>query len=620
MPIYILPGTGTGTCPKRMRPESNKLKGLVMKNLILVTAVLLAAITMSPALAQDVQRSYSGDIVKISLVQQFDTAKPNSDSVVAISFALAKNWHFYADPETAPGQMNLKVIPSAEGIIFASPILPASASYYDEGLKKTVAVFSEKFTVYIPYKITNADPGKLEMGLKIEGAVCSGMMCKMPQFGTLVNTVTIDPQAAMDKPAFTMPSETANLTGPASYSVPVAFAIAIVAGLIMNVMPCVWPILPIIVMRLLNLGGEKRSRAIAMGGAFCIGIISFFAVIAIANIVLRLGYGVVFQWGDHFRNPLFVTAMTLLMVVLGLFMFGIFNIGMPASITGKATSSGGGIAGGIGMGFLAALLATPCSFAILAAAFAWAQTQPLPMATVTIMLIGVGMAIPYMIFVSVPKLLDKMPRPGKWMDHIKHAMGFLLLLIAAKLLGAIPSESRIDVLFYAVVLSACIWMWGCLVSYSTPKKRKYTIRIIAAVLAVSTGYIFLPIQDASKDLVQWQEYDRQVIAEYVEQNKPVIIKFTADWCTTCTVVDRLVYKRKDVADMIKQKGILTIKGDTTLLGTDATVDLANKYKQTGGVPVTVIIMPDGTEHSLPGVRIKKDVLEIIGKLPDSLQQ
>ncbi len=586
-----------------------------MKNLILVTTVLLAAITMSPALAQDAQTGYSSDIVKISLAQQFDAARPNSDSVVAVSFALAKDWHFYADPENPPGQINLKVLPKADAIKFGDPIFPASAPYNDEGLKKTVAVFSDKFTVYIPYKIIGTDTGTLEMGLKVEGAVCSGVLCQMPQFGTLVSTVTIDPQAAMDKPAFNVPSETANLTGPASYSVPVAFAIAIVAGLIMNVMPCVWPILPIIVMRLLNLAGEKKSKAIAMGGAFCIGIISFFAVIAIANIVLRLGYGVVFQWGDHFRNPLFVTAMTLLMVVLGLFMFDVFNIVIPHHMTIPGTHTTV-IADGIAMGFLAALLATPCSFAILAAAFAWAQTQPLPMATVTIMLIGVGMAIPYMILVSVPKLLDKMPKAGGWMDHIKHAMGFLLLLIAVKLLGAIPSESRIDVLFYAVILSVCIWMWGCLVSYSTPQKRKYTIRLIAAVLAVSTGYIFLPIQDASKNLIEWQEYDRQVIAKSIEQNQPVIIKFTADWCTSCTVVDRFVYKRKNVADMIKQKGILTIKGDTTLLGTDATVDLANKYKQTGGVPVTVVIMPDGTEHHLPGLIGRKDVLEIIEKLPN----
>jgi len=594
------------------------LKVLFMKKTILTMTMLTVAIAIGPVFGQDQKADYHDDIVSISLAQQYDTVKPGSDSMIAVNFDAAKDWHFYADAKTAPGKMNLKITPQADAVTFGQPILPASVSYYDEGLQKKVEVFSEKFTIYIPYKITGADPGKLEMGLKVQGAVCSGMMCQMPKFGTLVSTVNIDPQAPMDKPAFNVAPATAQkdageTAGSASYSVPVAFAIAILAGLIMNVMPCVWPVLPIIIMRLLNLAGEKKSKAIAMGGAFCIGIISFFAVIAIANIVLRLGYGVVFQWGDHFRNPLFVTAMTLLMVVLGLFMFGVFNIGMPASITGKATSTGGGIAGGIGMGFLAALLATPCSFAILAAAFAWAQTQPLPMATVTIMLIGVGMAAPYMIFVSMPKLLDKMPRAGGWMDHIKHAMGFLLLLIAAKLLGAIPSESRIDVLFYAVVLSACVWMWGCLVSFSTPQKRKYIIRLIAVVLAVSTGYIFLPTQGASKDLIQWQKYDRQVIAQHIEQNKPVLIKFTADWCTSCTVVDRLVYKRKDVADTLKQKGVLTIKGDTTLLGTDATVDLANKYNQPG-VPVTVIIMPDGTEHNLPGLIGKNDVLEIIQKL------
>ena len=123
------------------------------------------------------------------------------------------------------------------------------------------------------------------------------------------------------------------------------------------------------------------------GLAFCVGILLFFAGIAALNIVLIVGRGVVFQWGDLLRNSAFVTALSLLMVVLGLFMFGVFTIGIPASVTSK-TGGGNGYAGSVGMGFLAAILATPCSFAILAAAIAWAQTQSLPVATLTIMLIG----------------------------------------------------------------------------------------------------------------------------------------------------------------------------------------------------------------------------------------
>jgi len=583
-------------------------KGPLMKKINIFLAVLAFLVLIGPSLVWGRDVVFSDDNVSISLVQQFKNVKPGADSAIAVKFSLAKDWHFYADTGIPS---SLKITPRADAIEFGDPVFPASSPYYDKGLQKQIGVLSDKFTVYVPYKVNDADPGKLEMGLKIQGAVCSGTLCKMPNIGTVTSSINIDPQAAMSNPAFSLQGQASR----ESYSAPIAFAVAVVAGLILNIMPCVWPVIPIIVMRIWSMSGEKRSKSIAMGLGFCAGILLFFAAIATTNIVLRLGYGVVFQWGDHFRNPLFVTAMTLLMVVLGLFMFGVFNIGIPASVTGKATGGKGGFGSSVGMGFLAALLVTPCSFAILAAAFAWAQTQTLPIATFTIMLIGVGMAIPYMVLTSMPKLLDKMPKPGGWMELVKQGMGFLLLLIGVKLLGALPAGSRVNVLFYIVILSFCVWMWGCWVTYSTPRRRKYIIRLVAVIVAVGAGFVFLPGQSDAKNIIEWQKYDRDRITQAVGQAQPVLIKFTADWCTSCVVVDRLVFKNKDVAEAIKQKGILAIKGDTTLAGTDATVDLANIYKQPG-VPVTVIIMPDGAKHHLPGLIGKKDLLKILEKLPD----
>ncbi|MBN1456355.1 MAG: thioredoxin family protein [Sedimentisphaerales bacterium] len=584
-----------------------------MKKINVFLAVLTILLFISPALLFGQDTVFSDDIVSISLVQLFETVRPESSSAVAVNFSLAKDWHFYADAETAPGRMNLKITPQAGDISFDQAVMPDSKPYYDKGLQKELQVFSDEFTVYIPFNIHNPNRSKLDIDLKIEGAVCSGAMCQLPGIGTVTTSINIDPDAEMSKPAFALQIQK-NKTGTESYSAPIAFIIAVIAGLILNIMPCVWPVIPIIVMRIWNLSGEKRTKSITMGLGFCAGILLFFVVLAAANIVLRLGYGVVFQWGDHFRNPAFVTAMTLLMVVLGLFMFGVFNIGIPASVTGRATGGKGGLGGSIAMGFLAALLATPCSFAILAAAFAWAQTQTLPIATFTIMLIGVGMAAPYMILTSMPKLLEKMPKPGQWMERVKQGMGFLLLLIGVKLLGALPGESRVDVLFYILILSFCVWMWGTWVTYSTTRRRKYAVRLVAVSIAVGAGFIFLSDQN-SKNFIEWQKYDRDRIAQAVEQDRPVLIKFTADWCTSCMVVDRFVFKRKDVAELIKQKGIAAFKGDTTSASAAATFDLANVYNEPG-VPVTVLLLSDGTQPHLRGLIGKKDIMEILEKLPD----
>ena len=176
-------------------------------------------------------------------------------------------------------------------------------------------------------------------------------------------------------------------------------------------MPCVWPVLPIIVMRLIQQAKRSKAKSIALGFAFAAGIVLFFAALAVVSIILKLGFGIVFQWGDQFRNPAFVIAMALLMVVLALYMFGLFTFGLPASVTGQSGQRAG-FAGSVGMGFLAAVLSTPCSFAILAFVLAWAQTQPIPLATITILLIGVGMALPYVILTAIPGLLEKYQSPA----------------------------------------------------------------------------------------------------------------------------------------------------------------------------------------------------------------
>lgn len=588
-----------------------------MRKKILIPVLFTVFLAAVPAVAQENPSLAETDLGTAAVVAQFDSIRPGADSAVAVKFELAKNWHFYADRQTAPGQMSLSFKPQAPGLTFGEPVLPASRSYYDEGLKKKVQVFSDKFTIYIPFKAEDsADIGNIDISVRIEGAVCSGMMCRISDFGELQTSVRLDHQAQMASPAFNVIAAQPETVRSTSYSTPVAFLIAILAGLILNVMPCVWPIIPIIVMRIWNQAGEKRAKSFALGLAFCFGILLFFAAIAAANIVLRVGYGVVFQWGDHFRNPAFVLAMTLLMVVLGLYMFGLFTIGIPSSLTGKGSGTGSGFAGNIGMGFLAALLATPCSFAILAAAFAWAQTQTLPIATFTIMLIGVGMAAPYLVLTSIPKMLDKLPKPGGWMDHVKHGMGFLLIVIAVKLLSAMPADSRMNVLLYAVVLSFCVWVWGRWVTYSTPTPRKWAVRAFAVVLAVAFAWLMLPgFGTQAQKLIEWKDYEPAEIAEAVENDRPVLIKFTADWCTSCVVVERMVFKRKDVADLIKQKNVLAIKADTTLAGTKATLDLANVYNEPG-VPVTVLHLPDGKQPHLRGLFGKNDLLKLLNELPD----
>jgi len=565
---------------------------------------VLFVLIMAGAVVAQTTEQRKVNVVTFWTEQQFDEVAPAGKSAIAVHFELENGWHFYANAETAPGNMNLKLEPNEQGshvLTFSKPIFSAKPDwFYDKALGKKIAVIGGKFTVYLPFSVSADALQKtgekiIPVDIGIEGAVCTETQCRVPDFGSLKTAVKIVKDAVPGTPKFDVPQQAPSprdLAGQwSNYSVWAALVLAFVAGLSLNIMPCVWPVLPIIVMRLVEQARQGKGKSLTMGLAFCLGILLFFFCLAGANIILKLVFETTFQWGDQFRNPAFVTGMALLLVVLALFMFGIFTITVPASISNRS-SSGAGYAGAVGMGFLAALLSTPCSFAILAAAFAWAQAQPIALATLAIMVIGIGMAAPYAILTSVPALLKKTPRPGRWMEIFKQTIGFILLVIAVKLIAAVPADRRMSVLYYAVVLGFCVWMWGGWVDYAAPAIKRWTIRIIAVALAVAAGFVIL--QGPKPSLIDWQKYDGASVEKALTENKPVLLDFTADWCLSCQVVDKTVYSRKDIAELIKQKAVCAIKADTTLKDYPATIALKGIYDEPG-VPVSILLVPGQNE-------------------------
>jgi thiol:disulfide interchange protein DsbD len=514
---------------------------------------------------------------------------------VAVVFEGTDDLHYYAKSETAPAEgLELKVQATSEYFDFGEAVFPKWHLFTDS-LGEKIEVYEGNFTVFVPITSFKA-PAETEISegdieVKITGIACTSKICLPPFEQTLKTGIDWSQRDSWTKISLeTEDDKPVPITAP-GYSVPFALGLALLAGLSLNVMPCVWPVLPLIVMRIVEQAkaGQKQSRA--MGFAFCFGILLFFASLAVANIVLQIFYGTVLQWGDQYRHPIFVAAMVLLLVVLALLMFGVFNITLPSSIASK-TGSGKGYTGAIGTGFLAAILSTPCGFAILAFAFGWAQSQHWLIATVVIMLIGVGMAVPYAILTSIPGLVNRLPKPGQWMELFKQGVGFILLIIAVKLVGALPQDYRTNVLYFAVILGFCVWMWGGWVSFNTKPARKWLIRIIAAIIVFAGGWVFLPTP--AGELVAWQDYDEAVIENALAEEEPVLIKFTADWCVTCQAVDKVVYHNEDIAELIEEKQVLAIKADTTLDTYPATLALKNKYKEPG-VPVTILFLPGREE-------------------------
>jgi len=546
---------------------------------------------------------------------RIEPARTGRQNGIAVVFTGTADLHYYANPKTAtaPG-FELKVAAKSNHFDFGAAVFPKWEIFTDP-IGSKVEVYVGDFTVFVPItsttKSTAVAQGDVEV--LITGQACTSKICLLPFEKTLqmrIDWGRRDSWKQINLEAEADTSTTVQVTEGPAYSTWFALALAFIAGLGLNIMPCVWPILPLIIMRIVDQAKSGRRQSVMMGLAFCIGILLFFACLAGANIILQSFYERSLNWGDHLRNPAIVTALALLMIVMALFMFGIFTITVPSSIASKS-GSGKGYAGSVGMGFLAAILSTPCSFGILTVAFVWAQGQPLFLGTLAIMVIGLGMAAPYAILTSMPGWSKRLPRGGRWMELFKQTLGFVLLVIAVKLIKAAPAENRINLLYFAVVLSFSVWIWGTWVTYGSKLSRKLFIRGFAVLLVVLAFWFFF-----RPELVDWQDYDPASIESAKSEQTPVLIKFTADWCTNCEIVDKFVFGRKDVARLIDKKGVLAIKGDTTKANQPATLDLSNVYKEPG-VPVTMLFLPGETEP----VRLRElffadELRELLEKLPD----
>jgi thiol:disulfide interchange protein len=231
----------------------------------------------------------------------------------------------------------------------------------------------------------------------------------------------------------------------------------------------------------------------------------------------------------------------------------------------------------------------------------------------------VGMAMPYAVVVLVPSLLNRLPRPGYWMDIFKKSTAFLLFFIAVKLtLAALPKDKLLNVLTYGIVFSFCAWMWGKWVDLSTPSPRKWTIRATAAVVALIGGLWLLPLPGRSvKAAIDWQPYDTRIVQQAVAQQRPVLLDFMADWCTNCKVVDRRVYQDPQIAKLLREKGVLAVRADTTIIDYPATKDLKEVYGEAGNVPVTIALLPDGSQEKWRGIFDKEQLAQILKKLPEA---
>ena len=567
----------------------------------------------------------------LEVSKSLTNAKPG----VSVVFTGSKDLHYYASPSTAPAPgMELKITAAAEGLTFGEPVWP-EYQYFNDPAQGKIEVFVGDFSVFIPIASVSAGLTSTDLSVTIAGITCTSNLCFPPFKKTLAATLDrsgpipqLIEKGALPEQAATDIIETAveatasgtrvesgtdlsqiladwqtrdSEIAAKSKSAAWYLLLALLAGISINFMPCVLPVIPLIIMRLVSQAKESPARRAGLGFSFCGGIVLFFAMFAAISVAVKLITGTSLDLNSLYRNATAVTSLFLAIVFFALVLLDLLTLTLPSAVANKQGGSGSGFAASIGMGFFAGILSTPCSGPILGIVVVWLQTQHWAVSSTGLILMGIGMAMPYAIIVSIPSLLNVVPRPGTWMEHVKKAGGFLLLLIAVKFtLTALPKDHLINVLIYGVIFSFAVWMAGSWVTFSTPAPRKWTVRLVALAVAVVPAVFLLPAPKVSQ--IDWQPYDAAVIQKAVAARRPVVIKFTADWCTNCKIVDKNVFHQPDIAALLKDKRVLAVKADTTQSQYPAAQDMNAVFGEAGSVPLTILLNPkDQTLTKLRGI-------------------
>jgi len=552
---------------------------------------------------------------------------------VALEFTIAEGWTYYAPVPGGSGDfvpLGATIAVESAGLKTAAPLWPAWSPHPSDlgGRTVTTNVYSGKMVAYVPVTVpVGAAPGARKLAFSAGGQICSddGTKCLSVRAEDSVE-VTVGP-VAIANPAWdaafssgmgvarpaAAPGATAwqgpTTGGSPQFTIAAGLGLAILAGLILNVMPCVLPVIPLRIVSLAELARQSRRRLVLLGLAFAGGIVLFFVVLAGVNVVLRVATARAFDWGRHFQSPSFRIAMAMVIVAMAANLLGAFTVLVPRRLAGlEAGDRRGGYASSLGMGLMMAILATPCSFAILVVALAWAAVQPLWLGSLAIVLIGAGMAAPHALLVAVPGLLSRLPRPGRWMEILKQSMGFALLLVAVWLISTLSSDTRVSsVVGYAVVLAFCLWAWGGWVGYDASLAAKIVVRTLAVLLALSAGLWLLGAPKATA--TKFEPFDEGAIVSARVAGRTVLVDFTAAWCLSCKIVDFEVYDSPAVAEELKARNVLAMRGDVTTADLPANRLLYEELR--GAPPLTMIYPPAGPPIRLEGKFSKARLFEAL---------
>lgn len=395
-----------------------------------------------------------------------------------------------------------------------------------------------------------------------------------------------------------------------------------IGGIILNLMPCVLPVISLKIFGFIQQAGQSRQKIMRSGVAFTIGIFAWFIALALLLIALKAAGRDVTWGGFQFTNAYFVLALSVIVLVFALNLFGVFEISLPQSMTRGllSTTERKDLVGSFFQGVFATVLATPCTAPFLGTALGFAFSQSPAIILSMFVAIAAGMSAPYLLLSAQPAWLRFLPKSGPWMLHVKQFMGFLLLATLLFLLYVLGAQRGLEGAIWAscflLVISVACWMKGAFVVPTASVLKRSVVLVLMLALVFASGIYFIGNKFYAANIASadsrlrgdWQAFTPERLQAELEQGRFVFVDFTAAWCLTCKFNEANVLESAEVRQAFQRRGIVKLKADWT--NGDPVITKLLQHFGRPGVPLYVLY-PGKNEEPIvfPELLTKSMVLE-----------
>ncbi|MET0755464.1 MAG: protein-disulfide reductase DsbD [Pseudoxanthomonas sp.] len=565
-----------------------------------------------------------------------------------LRFTPAPGYYLYRDRTT----MKLEGAPQ---LALGRPRWPKGESHRDEHFGQVVVYFNQA-EVPVPLARTSADAADATLRVTFQGCqrdgICYPPMTRTAQLAIPAGQVTAVAAAEAGAPPLIAalpgaspnatataaepgqaappisqtgsPEEVARTTPPAdvlakankSTSVWLALLLALAGGLVLNLMPCVLPVLSLKALSLAD-GGRGGGHARASALWYTAGVLLSFLAIGAIALALRAA-GQALGWGFQLQQPLVIGALVYLMFAVGLSLSGVFALGHRFAGAGHELTGRSGPAGDFFTGVLAVVIASPCTAPFMGAALAFAFTASTPVALLVFAFLGLGLALPFLLIGFVPGLAQRLPKPGAWMETLKHFLAFPMYLTAVWLLWVLGKQRGVDAIGLALVglvlLALGLWWYQRLRLQAAPLRRTLAVLLLLASVAPLVLVHRLPVETAgpASNTAGVVAYSPAKLAALRAQGRIVFVDMTADWCVTCKANEKAVLGREDFRASMKQADAVFMQGDWT--NVDPAITAFLEEHQAVGVPLYVVFPSDGGKGEvLPTVLTQERVAAALAR-------